>query len=275
MREQMLIRCLRTLKKNVSLPFQVIIINDGKHPLHFKDERIQVINNLERKGLGAARQKFAELVQTEFMFTLDNDVLVLPESLEVQVEALDQNPRLAAVSGIHFSGRRFCEVADFEIIDDKIIKRRYDLIEILASHGDLFEADFIPISHTTFRMKAIEDITFDPFYKIGYEHWDTFLQFYFTDWKFAVHKKSLFLHLHYKSPKEYIKERCKETALNKSRKHFIDKWGYKPILPREKRGEIFRKMPKRLARGRRYALAYTYAAILYTQSFIYRFLYAM
>jgi glycosyltransferase involved in cell wall biosynthesis len=275
MREEILIKCLQALKKNVILPYQVIIINDGKRPLYFKDERIQVINNPEKKGLGAARQRFAELVQTEFMFTLDNDILVLPRSLEAQVEALDQNPQMAAVSGVHFSGRRFCEVADFEIIDDKIIKRRYDLVEILATPGDLFEADFIPISHTTFRMKAIRDVTFDSFYKIGYDHWDTFLQFYFTDWKFAVHKKSLFLHLHHRSPKEYIKERHKETALNKSRKYFIEKWGYKPILPRKKRGEIFRKMPKRLASGYRYALAYIHAAILYTQAFIYRFLYTI
>lgn len=275
MRENLLRRCLQALRNNVSLPYRVIIINDGKRPLSFEDERIQVVNNPERKGLGAARQQFAELVQTEFMFTLDNDVLVLPGSLEVQIEALDQNPHLAAVSGVHFSVRRFCEVADFEFSGDKVVKRMYDLVEVLASDNDLFEADVVPINHTTFRMKAVEDIAFDPAYKIGYDHWDTFMQYYYTDWKCAIHKKSHFLHLHRESSRRYMEERHSEAALNRSRQHFIEKWGYRPIVPRKARGEVLLKMPRRLAARRIYALAYMRAANMYMRARIYKFLYGV
>lgn len=234
MREDLLIKCLKSLEKNAGLPYRVIIINDGKRPLSFKSNKIQVLNNPERKGLGAARQQFAELVETEFLFALDNDVVVWPGSLRVQIEALDKNPRLGVVSGLCFQKGTFCsEIAKFDFVKNKVIKRVYSFDEILSSDGDLFEADFVPISHTTFRMKAVKDIIFDPNYKIGYEHWDVFMQLYYTNWKCAVHKKSWFGHIHYKSPKSYLKERYKISSLEASRKYFAEKWGYQPVQPFE------------------------------------------
>ena len=92
----------------MGLSYRVIIINDGKHPLSFEDKRIRVINNLERRGIGAARKQFAGLAETEFLFALDNDILVWPGSLEAQVRALDENRHLAAVSGLHFEKERLC-----------------------------------------------------------------------------------------------------------------------------------------------------------------------
>lgn len=272
MRENLLRKCLQALKNNVRIPYNVIIINSGKHPLSLQDERIHVVNDPRRKGLGAKRQRFAEIVETEFLFSLDNDMIVWPRSLEVQIEALDENPHLAAVSGLHFTRRGFCGVADFEIEGSTIRKRMYDLVEILDSNNDLFEADFISIGHTAFRMKAVEDIAFDPNYGIGYEHLDTFLQLYYTDWKCVVHKKSWFTHLASSSPKEYMHLRRKATRIKASRKHFIKKWGYKPILPTIHRGTSFRKMLKRLATGQVYARAYMRAAAMYTRAQIYQLL---
>jgi GT2 family glycosyltransferase len=238
MRENLLRRCLQALRKNVNLPYHVIIINDGKRSLSFADERIKVVNNPERKGLGAARQQFAELVRTEYMFFLDNDVYVHPYGMEAQIEALDENPNLAVVSGLGFTKGEFPyhpTVADFKFVGNMVFKRKYELEEIFASEGSLFKADFVPISHTTFRMKAVRDIRFDSAYIIGYEHWDIFMQLYKTDWECAVHKKSYFSHLKYLSPRDYIeKEWHEETLIQVSKKHFIEKWGYRPIDAKEK-----------------------------------------
>lgn len=234
MRENLLRRCLHALKNNVHIPYRIIINNDSKHPLFFEDDKIYVVNNPKRKRVGEKKQQFVELVDTEFMFLLDNDVLVSPQSLEVQIEALDKNPRLAVVSGLCFQKGRFCsEVADFNFVKDKVLKRCYSLEEILVSKGDLFEADFVPEGHATFRMKAFREITFDPNYRVGYSHWDTFMQLYYSDWKCAVHKKSWFIHLHHKSPKKYLKERYKTSFLEASRKYFAEKWGYQPVQPFE------------------------------------------
>ena len=242
MRENLLRRCLHSLRSNVGLPYRVIIINDGKHPLSFEDKRIQVINNLERKGIGAARKRFAGLVETEFLFALDNDILVWPGSLEAQIRALDDNRHLAAVSGLPFEKERFCGgIADFEFVGNKVAKRFHNLQDILASPGDLFEANYIPIGHATFRMKAIADIAFDDTYKISYEHWDTFMQFYYADWKCAVHKKSWFGHLAHESPMRYSAKRENVALLEASRTHFIEKWGYQPVEPR-RRGEVIKPL---------------------------------
>ena len=241
-REKLLRRCLRSLKENVDLRYRVIIINDGKRPLRFKESRIKVVNSPKRMTVGAKKRLFARLVKTEYLFRLDNDMLIRPRSLEFQVEALDHNPRLVAVSGISFTkGMPRClpGVADFKFVGKFIMKKNYTLHHILACDGDLFEADYIPTGHTTFRRKALEDISFDPNYELGYSHLDTFLQFYFTEWKCAVHKKSYFDHIHHESSPEYqtFQLRAREEGLGlieQSRRHFVQKWNYRHIDIREK-----------------------------------------
>lgn len=227
MREKLLRRCLQSLKENVDLPYRVVIVNDGKQPLRFKDRRIRVINSPKRMTVGAKKTLFARVVKTEYLFRLDNDVLVRPRSLEFQIEALDRNPRLAAVSGIRFEKRIprcFPGVADFKFVGNFVMKKKYTLRHILSCEGDLFEADFIPTGYTTFRMEALEDISFDPNYVRGYSHEDTFLQFYFTNWKCAIHKKSYFDHIHHESSPEYHTFYFKGDLLERSRTYFVQKW---------------------------------------------------
>ncbi len=235
MRENLLRKCLQALRENASLPYRVIIINDGKRSLSFENDQIQVINKLERTGLGAKRKQFAELVETEYLFELGNDVLTQPGSLEALVQALDQNARLAVVSGIRLEkGKPPTGASNFKFIGKFIMKKTCSFCQILKCNGDLFEADYIPIHHTLFRMKALEDISLDPNYELGYSHLDIFLQFYFTDWKCAVCKKSYFEHIFHESPPEYLKERFATRRIDASRKHFTQKWGYKHIDLNEK-----------------------------------------
>lgn len=246
MRDKLLEKCLKSLKENVDLPYRVIIINDGKSPLSFKDNRIKVVNSPKRMTGGEKKRLFKKLVKTEFHFRLDNDMLVRPKSLEYQVEALDRNPRLAAVSGIRFEKGIPCclpGVSDFRFFGKYIMKKKYTSYQVLSRARDIFEADFVPTGHTTFRRKALDDITYDPSYKLGYAHWDTFLQFYFTGWKCAVHKKSHFDDIHHESPPEYKIFRSGEALdlIEQSRRHFLGKWGYRPVDVREKTliGKVF------------------------------------
>lgn len=240
--------CLKSVMDNVSLPYRVIIIANGKRPLFFTDDRTEVVyTGLDRTGLGFKREQFAKLVGTKYLFALDNDILVRPRSLEAQVQALDRNPELAAVSGLPFEKGRlpyFPGVSDFKIIGNLIVKKQYSLFHVLASEDDLFEADYVPIGHTTFRMEALKDVFFDPEYGIGYEHFDMFLQLYFTKWRCAVHKKSLFENIRHKSPSEYLKWRRSSTRIEASRGRFIEKWGYRPIDSVEKAlaGKLLFKM---------------------------------
>jgi len=246
MRENLLLKCLWAVKRNVRLPYRVIIINDSKKPLFFNDERITVINNLERRGLSAARQQFLELVDTEYLFFLDDDVIVLPKSLEVQIEALDNYPELAAVSGLRFSRFKLSTAANFEFKNKKLIRRTIDITEFLSSSDDLLFAHYIPICHTSFRTNVLKKIRFDSAYKMGYEHLDCFMQLYYTKWKCAIHRKSIFINLYYKSPREYRKERFRRSLLEASRRHFIEKWGYHPVDLQESKREVLAKLLKGL-----------------------------
>lgn len=245
MREELLMRCLWAVKKNVTLPYSLIIINDSKKPLFFNDRKITVINNLEKKGLSAARQQFLKLVNTEYLFFLDDDIIVLPNSLEFQIGALDNYSELAAVSGLLFSNFKIRGAANFEFRGKKVIKKTFDTTTIFSCAKDhLFFADFIPIAHTLFRTKAVKNLSFDPEYKMGYEHWDFFMQLYFAKWKCAVHTKSIFVDLYRKSPKEYHKERYRKSILKASRAHFIRKWGYIPVESVISRNEVPKNLIK-------------------------------
>lgn len=266
MREKLLMRCLWAVRRNVRVPYHIIIINDSKKPLFFKNEEITVINNLERRGLGAARQQCLELVDTEYFTFLDNDVMVLPRSLDVQVETLDHHPELAAVSGLLFSRFKLQEAANFLFENNKVIKIMFDSTKILShDQNDLFFVDFIPIGHTSFRMEAMKNIKFDSSYKMGYEHWDLFMQLYYAKWKCAVHKKSIFFNLYYESPKEYQTERFSQSLLEASRKHFVEKWGYKPITPKVTRREVIGKLLKGLANSSVLAI---YARVMFNYPLI-------
>jgi len=247
MRKKLLMKCLWAIKRNVRVPHSIIIINDSKEPLLFNDRKITVINNLERRGLSAARQQFLELVNTEYAFFLDDDVIVLPKSLEFLVKALDDYPELAAVSGLLFSNFKLRGAANFEFKDKQVIKKLFDISDILSfADNHLFFADFIPIAHTLFRTKAIKNLSFDPEYIMGYEHWDFFMQLYFTKWKCAVHTKSIFIDIYRRSPKEYHKERYREPILKASRAHFIKKWGYIPVEPVTTRNKVIKRLIKNL-----------------------------
>lgn len=143
--------------------------------------------------------------------------------------------------------------------------RVHDPLEILASKGDLFLADYISAGHTTFRMEAMKHVSFDSAYKMGYEHLDLFMQFQRTRWKYAVHKKSIFINLYYKSPKDYRTERFRESLLEASRRHFIEKWGYQPIAPKVTKKEVLSKLLKGLVNKLVLAI---YARVLFNYPFI-------
>lgn len=59
-----------------------------------------------------------------------------------------------------------------------------------------------------------------------------------------AHKKSLFEHVKYKSPNEYLKWRHSSARIEASRRHFIEKWRYRPISSVEKAfaGKLLFKM---------------------------------
>lgn len=226
MRGKMLEKCLNSIKDNVKIPHKILVVNSG-FPLSLSG--IQIVNDKRLHGLGAKRAKFEELTKTEYMTTLDNDMLVSPGSIGLQIKSLEENPSLGVVSGLFSEhGKLKGQVADFVIGKRTISREVYDINTILNHKDELFKADYVPIGIATFRMKVFDCIHMDPTFQFYYEHLDTFLQLFHTPWECAVHREATFAHLKWDSPREYIQFK-KINSLEQDKRYFIEKWGREPV----------------------------------------------
>lgn len=231
MRRKLLRKCLGSLE-NVRIPYKLFIFSQDKERLNIPNAKI--LYSDVRVSNGMKKQILKDSTETEYMFKLDNDVLVLPQAIELQIEAMDKNPDLGIISGLRYEGnilRRYPGVVDFEFDGNKLIKKHFGVNMILNSPHDIFYADFVPLAYTMFRMRALKDVKFDTEYQMGYSHIDIALQFRKSKWKSAVHKKSMFVHIKDQSPQEYFRWRQKVSPqlIRESKKHFVEKWGLEVI----------------------------------------------
>lgn len=87
--------------------FRLIILNDGStddtaqiiNSFALLDKRIQVLVNIEKTGILAARDRLLAAVETEYFAWMDADDISTPDRLRKQVSFLDQNPDIDAVGG--------------------------------------------------------------------------------------------------------------------------------------------------------------------------------
>jgi len=236
LRHGLLEQCLQTLKRNVKIPYKVVVINDGPDPLIYPDRKIRIVNFTKKMKIGEKKRICMEFVDTEYWCKLDNDIMVQPGALEAQVRMLDIEPDLGVVSGItfrHGQSPHYFGAANFKILGQYLIKIRQPLCKILkwGQEGRLLYFDHVPEGHTTFRTEIFDDVSFDPNITLGYSHWDIFLQLYFTDWKAVIHPQSFFDHRHDESGERYQSFRSKEwyKLIREGREYFIKKWGLIPV----------------------------------------------
>jgi len=217
MRGELLERCLSSIKRNVSVPHHLVVLNDPPNG---------------RLPIGEKKAKMVELCETPFFTKLDNDMLVHPMAVELQLEALKNRPGLAICSGITLQNGvlpKYLGVARFRQVGRYLMKLRPKSEEILRS--ELYYADLLPTGHTTWRLEAFKELCFDERYDLGYSHWDTCTQIWLSKWRGAVHTRSLFDHRHSDSPHAYHKfhDEDRLRILWESRRNFIDKWGLRPV----------------------------------------------
>lgn len=77
---------------------EIIVLNTGSTDhtsdlvKEFKDERIQLHENAENKGIAAARNQLLKLAKGEFIAWLDADDVMMPERIEKQLAFFNQCP---------------------------------------------------------------------------------------------------------------------------------------------------------------------------------------
>lgn len=194
MRTPQLRRCLDSLRQHEW--HEVIVAEDGP----MDEERELLYGNFAEQmplkllrlpfdtGLAAGRNEILRHCDTPYLLMLDDDQTV-PANVDRLAEVLDENDHIGGVSAVLLEhGDRKCTACDLFLVGSRIVKevRDHHPVRHTASGQRFVTFDFIPNS-TLFRKACLDDLAWDPFYKIGREH----LDFYFSHqrigrWQFAV-----------------------------------------------------------------------------------------
>lgn len=119
--ESYLVQCLDSVLEQTLKDFEVICVNDGStdnslqilEKYASKDERIKIINQ-ENQGLSCARNSGIKEASGDYLFFLDSDDWIEPNTLEILSKSVSDEDFIA------FNGRRFFEDGTVEELDEGV-----------------------------------------------------------------------------------------------------------------------------------------------------------
>jgi hypothetical protein len=182
-------------------------------------------------GLGYGRSEIVKKSDEEYLLIVDSDHRV-PRNVSTLHDQLTERPDIGGISGLLLENGSITGVCHdlYERKDILIrdVKKEKKIEEV--NEYPLIKYDFLP-NIAMFRKDCLEDYCWDPEYVIGKEHLDFYVgHMKNTDWKFGVNPCILFNHYPNSGNEEYRKNRESIRKLNKSKKYFLNKWGYKNIF---------------------------------------------
>ena len=103
-RAEMSLQCLQSLVAGAGqVPFEVIIVDnastDNTSALLERIRNARILRNPANLGFGGGYNQVAELAVGKYLFLLNNDTQLLPDSLQVLVDTLESDPTIGAVGG--------------------------------------------------------------------------------------------------------------------------------------------------------------------------------
>jgi len=139
--------------------FEVLIIDDASSRetrgridmIANSDARCTLHNLLVNSGPGAARRLGQEKARGEYVAFLDTDDAWLPEKLEVQINAMEDNRW-------DISHTSYAKCApETEVISETVEKRRTVVAKDIVSYDDLLASNWIGCSTAIYRKSAFPD----------------------------------------------------------------------------------------------------------------------
>jgi len=196
LRPQALASCLEALR---AFDFaKVIVADDNPHSVskaynevytRYKELLPLQVQKLPfDTGLAASRNHIVAAVTTNYVLILDDDQVV-NNTLPLMYDVLTSRSDIGGVSCFFNEQTKVqCSACNIYTEDNYIVKELREQPQMhttgRGTQYALFE--FIP-SSTLFHRKCLTDVRWDPFYKIGAEHLDFYLQQKrLGKWKFAV-----------------------------------------------------------------------------------------
>lgn len=237
---------------------EIIVADDGP----IDAEREQLYEEFSRRapltllrlpfdtGLAAGRNAIVRRCATPYLLMLDDDQTV-PANVGRLTEILDEHAHIGGVSAVWLEhGDRKCTACDLFVVGSRIVKeiRTPRPVGHTALGQRYLTFDFIPNS-TLFRKCCLEELPWDPFYKIGREHLDFYLSHQrLGRWQFAVSLDVLIGHHPERDSAAYRRFRHGERV-DASDRHFLEKFGLSGVVEGRKLHDCWGSIDERPARG--------------------------
>ena len=217
---------------------EVIVADDGER----SQRKLEVYEKFREKiplkvlelpydsGLAFGRNEAVKASRSEYILVIDDDMTV--NNVEILREVLEQNRNLGGVSGCLIERARFrCFPCNLDIRNGYLVKYDPPLEPRFSGGGvSYFHFDLIP-NAAMFRREVFDDYSWDPHYKIGYEHLDFYLAHKKLEkWKFAVVPSVLFFHFPGGSRSYLSSYRFNKKRIRASYQYFLKKWGLKGVV---------------------------------------------
>lgn len=186
-REESISLCIKSILKNVRIPFKLIVVDNTKayyQPKIRLSEIFDLYKYIEIEtpvGPSASRKIIAENTSTEFLLYLDDDNFVRKNAVETMMEHLKNNPHVSIVSGAWYEKRNFKFGQNFNFgtkNGNNIVFKtfvNYNKIKEMGLSSVRFDSVFASM---LCRTKIFQKVMFDEQYRWFYELFDFFMQCY-------------------------------------------------------------------------------------------------
>ncbi|AIF70359.1 hypothetical protein PAP_09925 [Palaeococcus pacificus DY20341] len=219
---------------------EIIVADDGEqNPLkdfiYKKFENslpLKVLKLPYDSGLAFGRNEAVRASKSKYLLVIDDDMTV--NNVEVLKRVLEREKHLGGVAGCLIEkGRYRCFACNLRIKDRYLIKYDPPLKPKFSEDVGYLEFDLVP-NAILVRRKVLNDYSWDPTYKIGFEHLDFYLAHKrLGRWRFAIVPSVFFFHFP-GGGREYLSMyRFNKKRISQSKQYFLRKWNLKGVVSME------------------------------------------
>lgn len=219
---------------------EVIVADDGPidqkkrkvYDKHKKELPLKVLELERDTGISYGRNRAFRESDTPYFLLLDDDQEI-NGGIGLLRRILEENEEIGGVSGFWRESKGLrCSACNLHEYKHTIVKDA-DSPKYVYESDDYSFYVFDQINNSTlFRSEVIEDISWDPFYKIGREHEDFYLNHKRnSEWKFAVTPNVIINHYPSSNNSSYSDNfRSNDDRLQRSRNYFRKKWSINKLF---------------------------------------------